>query len=155
MHKIVFAAALFLAACGAPAHNEAAHEDGALRIEDARAAPSPEGVDVAAGYLTIVNGTSEDDRLLGATSPRAARVELHEMTMDGAVMQMRAIEAIPAPAGQEVSLAPGGAHLMFFGVSTPFAEGEEIPVQLQFENAGEINLSLPVRRVAPQNRDTH
>lgn len=62
------------------------------------AVPTPGGVDVS-GYLTIVNGTSAADRLVSASSPRAARMEIHEMSMNGNVMQMRQIDALEIGAG--------------------------------------------------------
>lgn len=150
--------AVFAVACGAPAQQQTAHEAPApsnLTVQDRWAAPMPDGVDVGAGYLTIANRTDSDDRLLSATSPRAARVEIHEMTMDGAVMQMRAVDGLVVPAQEEVTLGPGGMHLMFFGVTQPFEEGEEIPLELTFENAGAIDVALPVRRGAPQDHAVH
>ncbi len=141
---------LLAVACGPSPREEAAQETSVAAevvLHDAWAAPTPAGVDVAAGYLTISNGTGGNDRLLNATSPRAERVEVHEMAMDGAVMQMRPAPQLEIPAGQDVQLAPGGMHLMFYGVTAPFVEGQEIPVQLSFETAGTIDVSLPVRRI--------
>jgi len=138
----------FASACGAPQQPEPAETAASaatLQLADAWAAPTPSGVDVSAGYLTIVNGTGAEDRLMSASSPRAERVELHEMSMDGGVMRMRAMEAVAIPAGGEAEFAPGGRHLMFFGVAQPFIPGEEIPVTLTFANAGPIEVTLPVR----------
>jgi copper(I)-binding protein len=119
---------------------------GRLELRDAWAAPTPGGVNVSAGFLTIVNGAAAADRLISAASPRAGRVELHEMAMAGDVMQMRPADDFEIAPGQQVELAPGGLHLMFCEVATPFAEGEEVPVTLTFENAGSVTVSLPVRR---------
>lgn len=144
MRAFLIAAAFALAACtpaaetGAPA--------GQLELRDAWAAPTPGGVNVSAGYLTIANGAGEADRLVAASSPRAGRVEVHEMVMTGDVMQMRPAAAIEIAPGAEVALAPGGLHLMFYEIATPFAEGEEVPVTLTFEHAGDLDVSLPVRR---------
>ncbi|HET9230117.1 MAG TPA: copper chaperone PCu(A)C [Vitreimonas sp.] len=145
------AAALFvaLAGCGqAPETPSAAQEApaGRLHVENAWAAPTPGGVDVSAGYLTLVNGAPTEDILLGVSSPRADRVEVHEMTMEGGVMQMRAVERLAIAPGQSIELAPNGRHLMFYGVTQPFAADETIPVRLTFEHAGAIDVSLPVRR---------
>lgn len=145
-------------ACGAPATSSEAHETQAgssLATASAWAAPTPAGVDVAAGYLTITNPTNTIDHLLSATSPRAERVEVHEMSMDGAVMRMRQLQRLEIPAHGEVRLGPGGNHLMFFGVREPFAQGQEIPVRLVFEHAGTVDVSLPVRRSAPANHNAH
>lgn len=139
----------FVAACGAPqqsAEQAPAADANAVRLQvlDTWATVTPGGVDVSAGYLTIANG-GESDRLISATSPRAAHVEVHEMVMDGAVMRMRPIEGLVIPAGGQVELKPGAQHLMFTGVTQPFVEGEEIPVQLTFEHAGTMDIALPVR----------
>jgi periplasmic copper chaperone A len=147
--RSLIVALLALAACGqaevAPASNPQ-QVTAPLAIQEAWASPTPGGVDVSAGYLTIVNGAARDDALLSATSPRAARIEVHEMTMRDGVMQMRAVEGLAIPAGQSVDLVPNGRHLMFYGVTQPFVAGETIPVRLTFERAGVMDVSLPVRR---------
>ena len=148
MKKLFIIAFMTLAAACAPPQGTSTQVEnsGALEIRDAWAGASPGGVDVAAGYLTIANGTGADDRLITASSPRAARVEIHEMTMDNDVMRMRAIEGgLPLPAGGIVELAPGGLHLMFMGVTEPFVEGETVAVTLNFESGGAIETTLPVR----------
>src|SRR5262249_45638679 len=116
-----------------------------LHIEDAWAMPTPGGVDVSAGYLTIVHGANADDQLVAAESPRADRVEVHEMTMDGSVMEMRTVTALPIGAHEQLTLSPGGRHLMFTGVKQPFTPGEQIPVDLTFAHAGKIHVTLDVR----------
>jgi len=152
--KALFPLFLLLAAsaCGAPQTTQSeAPATAELVVRDAWAAPTPSGVDVSAGYMTIANDTAATDRLLSATSPRAERLEVHDMVMDGAVMQMRPVAQLEIPASQEVRLAPGGMHLMFYGVQQAFAEGEEIPVQLVFETAGTVDVTLPVRRGGPES----
>lgn len=141
-------ALLALAACGAPElhpSEQAAHSTEGVVVSDGWASPTPNGVFVSGGYLTITNHAATDDRLVAVTSPRAGRTEVHEMAMDGPVMQMRAIAALPVGAGQAVTLAPGGLHIMFLDVAQPFAVGETIPVQLTFEHAGVIEATLTVR----------
>ncbi|MBC7768176.1 MAG: copper chaperone PCu(A)C [Phycisphaerales bacterium] len=142
-----------LAACGEtePAQTVVAEQAQAavLEVRDAWAAPTPGGVEVAAGYMTIVNAAAIDDRLVAIATPRAQRAEAHEMSMDGDVMRMRAVEGgLAVGAGETATLAPGGMHVMFYGVTQPFMEGESIPVTLTFERAGEIAIEMPVRRVA-------
>jgi len=100
---------------------------------------------VSAGYMTIRNSTGAADQLIGAESPRAGRVELHVMEMDGAMMQMRPTASVEVPAAGEAALAPGGTHLMFLDLAEPFTPGETIPVTLIFAQAGRVEASLPVR----------
>lgn len=149
--KTLFSLALLalVAACGAPERIDGA----SVEIVDAWAAPSPGGVDVAAGYLTIVNASPRDDALVAASSPAAGRVELHEMSMDGDVMRMRQVDRFEIAAGAQAELAPGGAHLMFMQLPAPLNEGSEVALQLTFEQAGPIDVVLPVRR--PGGGDAH
>lgn len=161
-HLALFAV-LFAAACGAPQQETTAPAAETtspaaetLSVRDAWASPTPGGAQVSAGYLTIVNGTAAADTLVSATSPRATSVEVHEMSMDGVVMRMRQVTGgLTIQSGGEVALAPGGNHLMFMGVTQPFAEGESIPVTLTFANAGVVEVQLPVHREASMPTDGH
>ncbi len=152
MRAFLFAMSAALAAgCGqvaqeAPSETAAPVAESSLNVSDAWAAPTPGGVDVSAGYLTIANVGQVEDQLVAASSPRAARVEIHEMSDDNGVMRMRQVPSVTILPGGEAHLAPGGHHLMFFGVTQPFAEGEEIPVELRFQSGAVINVSLAVRR---------
>lgn len=147
MRRLLVLAAFALAACGA-----GGTQTQGLQVENGWASPTPDGVDVSAGYVTIVNDSDAEDRLVSASSARATSVDLHEMSMDGAVMRMRMVSAVDIPAHGHIALAPGGTHLMFNGVSTPFVEGERIPVQLTFEHAGAVSVELPVSRTAPERQ---
>lgn len=74
--------------------------------------------------------SSEDAKLVGAASPAAKVVEVHEMAMKGNVMEMRAIDALALPAGATVELKPGGYHVMLIDLVKPLAAGEKVPVTL-------------------------
>jgi periplasmic copper chaperone A len=74
--------------------------------------------------------SSDEAKLVSATSPAAKIVEVHEMTMKDNVMSMRAIDALPLPAGQVVELKPGGYHVMLIDLVKPLGKGEKVPVTL-------------------------
>jgi periplasmic copper chaperone A len=97
------------------------------------------------GFVTIANTGDTDDRLVAASSPVAAVVQLHNMVMDNGVMIMREIEnGIDIPAGKAVALKPGGMHIMFIDAPKPFEKDTIVDVTLTFEKAGQITLHLPV-----------
>src|SRR5690606_16779809 len=98
-----------------------------------------------AAYLTVSNDGNKDDVLREARSPVAGKVEIHDMTMEGMVMKMRRLDALPVPAGGSVALAPGGKHIMLIGLAEPLSEGMSVPLTLVFEGAGEVEVSAPVR----------
>lgn len=87
--------------------------------------------------------------LLGASSPVAGRVEIHEMKMDGDTMRMRQIEQLALPAGQAVELKPGGTHLMLLDLKQALKPDTQIPLTLQLRGADgkteSLTLQAPVR----------
>ena len=100
---------------------------------------------VAGGYLTITNTGETDDTLVGVSSAAADRMEIHEMAMEGDVMQMRELaDGLPIPAGGTVTLAPGGYHVMFMDLAGPLAEGDAVALTLRFAEAGEVSVAMPV-----------
>ena len=116
-----------------------------LRIEDPFARATLPNQPVAGGFMVISNTGDTDDTLVAARSAAAARMEIHEMAMDGDVMRMRELSGgLVIPAGETVMLKPGGYHIMFMELSGPLVEGSETEVTLTFEKAGEVTLALPV-----------
>jgi copper(I)-binding protein len=114
---------------------------GQLEIDHPTITPTRGQVRVHAGYMTIINRGRMADRLVSASSPRAARIELHTHIRDGAMMRMRPVEGgVAIPAGQTVRFAPGGLHLMFFDVTGRVSEGDAVPVTLRFERAGTVEV---------------
>lgn len=130
---------------GQGGHAGAASGDrvGALTVTGAFARASV--IDTGAAYLTVSNAGAEDDRLVAASSPVAARAELHEMTMDGDVMRMGELDTgVAVPGGGGAELAPGRLHIMLLGLTGPLVEGETLPLTLRFEHAGELTLTVPI-----------
>jgi copper(I)-binding protein len=119
------------------------HAFAQVTIEQPWSRATAPGATVAGGYLLIRNGGAAD-RLVGASSDAAARVELHVHMHEGGVMKMREVPGYDVPAKGSFELKPGGAHLMFMDIKRPFKEGEKIAVKLRFEKAGEVNAEFQV-----------
>jgi hypothetical protein len=119
-----------------------------VEIEKPWARATAPGAKVAAGYMVIRNKAASADRLVGASSPAAARMETHVTMRDGDIMRMREVQGYDIPAGGSFELKPGGAHLMFVDIKQPFKEGERIRATLKFERAGEVNVEFHVGRLA-------
>ena len=99
----------------------------------------------AAIGLQLVDSTGSGDALIGATSPSASSVELHESTVgEGGAISMTAVEAIPVPAGGETLLQPGGFHLMLVEPVEMLAAGDTIDLELELEVAGTIPVTAVV-----------
>ena len=144
--KAIAGATLALAALSAVAHS---FKLGEIDIGHPYARPTREGQMVGAGYLKLAN-KGPVDRLVSATSPAAGTVEIHSMSMEGDVMKMRQVDAVEIATGQTVELKPGGYHLMLMGLKTPLKVGDQIPLTLKFEKAGEVVVTIKVEEPKPQ-----
>ncbi|SRR5713226_927116 len=116
-----------------------------LEVNNAWARATPGKAENGAAYLTISSLTA--DRLVSVSSPVAKKAELHTMTMAGMVMQMRPVAGVDIPAGQPVSLKPGGEHIMLLGLNHPLREGESFPLTLNFERAGPRAVTVTVQKL--------
>ena len=105
-----------------------------ISVSDVWARVTMPGQAVGGAYMQIQSDA--DARLLSVSSPVSARVEMHEMKMDGDVMRMRELKAIDLPKGKTVSLEPGGFHLMLMKLKKPIATGDSVPLTLVVESGG-------------------
>ncbi len=119
-----------------------------VRVFDAWARASVLASRPGATYLTIKS--TSDDTLIGASTPVAKRVMIHAVEKDGDVIRMKHVEALELPAGQQVTLAPGGMHLMLMGLQDKLSEGTAFPMTLSFEIAGEITVDVSVLGIAAE-----
>ena len=124
---------------------------GDLVISQAWTRATPGGAKTGGGFLTIENKGSAPDKLIGASSDGAGKVEVHEMTMNNGVMKMRPVEGgLTIDPGKTVKLAPGGYHLMMTDLKKPLKQGDKMPVTLEFEKAGKVAVTLDVQGVGAQ-----
>lgn len=126
---------------------EAADECTLAYLFDGWARASVEGAPNSAAFGLVVNVSGEEDRLVSASSDAAEAVEIHETIMgDGDVMQMRPLaDGLPVAANSYAELKPGGLHIMLINLKQPLAAGEVLDLTLNFEKAGEVQLSVPIR----------
>lgn len=128
-------------ACAGFAHGASADPvtAGALSLTNIRAFATPPGAMAGAGYLTIDNGGTSDDRLI-AVEADVPRVMIHTTVMEDGIARMRHVDGgVEIPAGGQALLQPGGLHVMFMGLrNTPLVAGETLPATLIFEKAGAV-----------------
>jgi copper(I)-binding protein len=132
--------ALLGAQCGAAPVQETAESKISV-LEPAARASIPNG----AVFMKLMNEGNQDDLLLSAESEVAEAVELHESKMDeNEVMKMSPVPNIPVPAGETVTLEPGGLHVMLMGLKEELAPGDKFSLTLNFERAGPQTIEVEV-----------
>ena len=144
--------AAFLGIFAAATASAQEYKGGDVAIHQPFETPSRPGASTGAAYFVgLENRGALADRLLRASSPAAARVELHsgEIGADG-VMRMRELDAIALPPGTTVELKPGqGYHLMLMDLRKPLAQGESFAMTLEFERAGKVEVKVAVQEQKP------
>jgi hypothetical protein len=119
---------------------------GDMRIEHPFATPSAGAMGSA--YLKRLQNTGKQpDRLLGASTPVAVRVELQAETVDGdGIARMQTVPDILLAAGAELKMRPGqGARLQLLGLRQPLREGDTFPLTLEFDRGGKVEVKVYVQ----------
>jgi periplasmic copper chaperone A len=123
-------------------------------IEQPWSRATPAGARTGAVYLTVTNKSHDADRLLGVSSDVADKSQIHEMKVVNGTMEMREVSTgLPVPAGGSVVLKPGSSHVMLIGLKKPLTAGETIPLTLDFEKAGKVSITVPVRSMGAAHDD--
>lgn len=142
--KLKLLAATLLLACSAL-------QAQTVDVKDAWVRSTVPGQQGTGAFMNIT--AKEAATLVGASSPVAGVVEVHEMKMEGDVMKMRAMPSLALPAGQTVQLKPGGYHVMMMELRQTLPKGSTVPLTLRFKDAkgaeSQVELKVPVSTMAP------
>ncbi len=111
--------------CMASAHAQ-------IAVSDAWARATLPAQGATGVFMTIKSATPA--KLVGVQTPVAGVAEVHEMTMNGDTMSMRAMPALELPAGQAVELKPGSYHIMLMDLKKkPLKAGDKVPLTLKVQ----------------------
>jgi periplasmic copper chaperone A len=162
-------AAVLTVAAVAAACSSGGSGGGSISVTEPWARASSITASAGAAYMVIENTGSAADALVGASSPAAKTVEVHETVamgtaaptaaggmmgatpMPGAsaaaggMMGMQPIARLEIPAGGSVALKPGSYHIMLIDLNQELKVGETIEITLKFEKAGDVKVSAVVR----------
>lgn len=116
-----------------------------IRIGHIWTRATPAGATTAAIYVPLLNTGTVSDKLLGATTPLAVKIEIHQIMQEHDMMKMERQDFVVLEPNKPVTLSPNGTHLMVIGLKKQLKEGEMFPVTLQFEKSGSINLEVMVQ----------
>lgn len=120
------------------------------------ARPTVAGQPAGGGFVRLINQGKQDDRLIAASSPVAQRMEIHHMVIENNVMRMREVQGgVAIKAGETLELKPGGLHVMFLDLKQPLQRDSKVPVTLEFEKAGKVNVEFVVQPRAPEADGGH
>jgi copper(I)-binding protein len=111
---------------------------------------APPNAPVMAAYVNLRNPGEQSAPLTAASSADFERVEMHQMSMDGGVMQMRKLDMIEVKVGQTRELKPGGDHLMLYGAKRPLQLGDKVTLTLTLCPEKTQDVEFTVLEQAPE-----
>jgi len=123
-----------------------------VKVEGGWARATVQGQKATGAFMKLT--ATQATRLVAVSTPVAGVAEVHEMKMEGSVMQMRALPALDLPANQAVELKPGSYHLMLMDLKAPLMKDSSVALTLTFKDAKGVEtkqqVSVPVTTGMPQ-----
>lgn len=116
-----------------------------LHSDDLWLRESVPGTENGAGFGTLTNKSDEDIVVVSASSAAAADVEIHEHAHVNGQMRMQKIDALTIPAGQSVTLRPGGYHLMLMQLKAPLQVDEQHIIALRLSTGEQVEFEVTVK----------
>ena len=121
---------------------------GPIQITAPWARATPKGASAGAAYMTITNTGKTPDKVNCVSSDASAECQIHTMTMDNGVMQMRPVEGgLEIRPGETVTLKPGGFHMMLVNLKHPLEQGNTVKATLKFDTAGSVDVEYPIAAI--------
>jgi copper(I)-binding protein len=96
----------------------------------------------AAAYFTVYNTTGSADRLISVETGAGTNAVLHLTRPDGSMVM--APQGAVVPAHGSLTLRTGEGHVMIEHVIGTLKPGQRVDLELDFENAGPIDIVAPV-----------
>ncbi|MDX5384069.1 MAG: copper chaperone PCu(A)C [Rhodobacterales bacterium] len=117
-----------------------------IEVHDAYARSASEMAVTGGAFMVIYNRGDAEDRLIGASSDAAEKVELHTHKEDanGVMRMVHVEEGFDLPANGQIVMERGGHHVMFLGLKEPMKQGDVIDLVLTFEKAGDVPVQVEV-----------
>ena len=107
----------------------------------------PPGSKTTGAFMVIANTGTKDLRLVGAESPTAQTVQLHNHISENGVMKMRQVADIDIRAHTRTELKPGSYHIMLIDLGKELVEGDRVPITLKFSDGQQKVVEAPVRKM--------
>jgi copper(I)-binding protein len=115
-------------------------------VTDATVRLLPPGVPNTAAYFSIQNHSDTSQILISATADFATKAEIHNHILVNDMMSMQQQSEVVIQPGESVQFAPGGLHIMIFGLKTPLREGQSVEISLQTKGGESISITAKVAR---------
>lgn len=116
-----------------------------VSVEDAWVKAADEGM--TAGFGELTNAGATDVTVVAASTEASTTTELHETAPDssGEMSMTEVAGGFVIPAGETLTLEPGGHHLMLMDLAGPVRAGDEVTFTLTFSDDSTAGFTAPVK----------
>lgn len=130
---------------------------GEVTVSSAWARATAPGQDSAAVSMQITS--RKDANIVAVSSPASASAEIHSMVHENGMMKMRALDALPLKAKQQVTLGSDGNHLMLIGLKKPLNAGERVAltvtVQFADKRKEKVEVNAEIKPLTESHDHSH
>lgn len=139
--KIIFGFWFFLLTIG----SASAETIGSVTALSAWVREAPPGASVMAAYMTLSNVADHSKVLVSVGAKEFERAELHETVFESGHAIMRRVSSLTIPPHGQITLSPGGYHVMLIRPQRSFPEGSQVSMELKFKDGDVIHLNALVK----------
>jgi copper(I)-binding protein len=129
--------------------------DNQLEIDDAWIAEAPPVSKVMAAYLEIENETAHDRLATSMHCQEFDRVEFHQTVESDGIARMKHQQNLKIAADSELTLKPGGFHIMLFNPARRLQAGDQTQCSMSFDDGTTIDFGLIVKKAAVDDHSHH
>ena len=117
-----------------------------VQVKNAWVREPPGGHPITGAYMEIINRSSVVYEIIGVSSEKVGRVEIHSMEYDDEIMRMRKVDSLRLRPEEEINLQPGGLHLMLMDIADVIKAGDSLPLMLHFSDGTKQLVESSVRK---------
>jgi hypothetical protein len=120
--------------------------DAHLMVMDPWVREAPPNAKMLAGYFTIMNHSGKSAEIVGASSDKFEKVELHKSVQEGGVAKMVAQPSVEVGKHATVKFQPGGLHLMLINPKAPLKAGDKVDITLKLKKGEDMKMTAVVKK---------
>ncbi|KIQ98123.1 copper chaperone PCu(A)C [Lysobacter sp. A03] len=116
------------------------------KINDGWIRVPPANIPVLAGFGAIANPCDTGMTVVSGSSPGFDDVSIHETRFEDGIAKMRAIPKLTVPAGESVTLKPGGLHMMLMKPKRTPVAGDVIRIDFKLDDGRTVSGDFEIRK---------
>jgi copper(I)-binding protein len=124
-------------------------------IEELWVRAAPPHMTMTAAYGAMRNNGTDPISVVSVSTSIADRASIHETQLRNDRAMMRPVAALSIAPGQQVTLEPGGLHLMLMKLTTPLEIGQSANICFMLETGDSVCADAQIRRQAKHGGHHH